>query len=92
MKAKTVIYQRLYNLGNFAHEKIGIELEVEDGETAKEALIRAKDFCHLNTNDMKQAIERALNIVDNPDSYTGSAVKKAQEEVDEYNQSIDLPF
>ena len=44
MKAKKIIYEKLFNLGNYTHEKIGIELEVQDGENASEVLERAKQF------------------------------------------------
>ncbi|MEJ2043671.1 MAG: hypothetical protein P8X74_03760 [Reinekea sp.] len=44
MKAKTVIYERLFNTGNFSHEKFSIEIELEDGEKAQDAIDKAREL------------------------------------------------
>ena len=44
MKAKTVKYERLVNTGNFTHEKYGIELYVEEGESASDVMEEAIKF------------------------------------------------
>ena len=46
MKAKTITYEKLFNLGDYEHEKIGITLEVEDNDNPNDVLKRAIDFCH----------------------------------------------
>lgn len=44
MKAKEIIYERLVNTGNFSHEKYGIVVELENGETAQVAMDKAREF------------------------------------------------
>ena len=64
MKSRIVRYERLYNLGDYSHEKIGIEIELDDGETATEGLRRAKDFCQLSCDRMKKAIEGNRQLIE----------------------------
>jgi hypothetical protein len=44
MKAKTVRYEKKFNLGNYETEVVGIELELNEGEKASDALALAKKF------------------------------------------------
>lgn len=44
MKAITITYQRVFNLGNYESERIEITLQVEEGETAQQVLDAAKRF------------------------------------------------
>jgi len=65
MKPKLVRYERLYNLGNFDHEKIAIEIEVEEGETATEALKQAKKFCRVHyANYLSQLVKVAKRVIE----------------------------
>ena len=50
MKAKTVFYQKLVNIGHFQHEKFGVEIELEDGENAQVAMDKAKEFINKQIN------------------------------------------
>lgn len=43
-KAKEVIYIRTFSLGSFEGEKIGITLEIEEGDKAADVLAQAKKF------------------------------------------------
>ena len=47
MKVKKILYEKLFNLGNFENEKIGIEIEVEGNEEARDALNKPKIFVEL---------------------------------------------
>jgi len=42
MHIQVINYQRTFNLGNYASEKIGVEVAINAGEDAKEALETAK--------------------------------------------------
>lgn len=67
MKAKIVKYERLVNTGNFTHEKYGIEIEIEDGDSAESAIIAAKKFIErqLNQPSIEQrAIAAQVNLFD----------------------------
>jgi hypothetical protein len=42
MRAKKVMYERLVNTGNYSHEKYGIEIEIEKGDSVNNAFVSAK--------------------------------------------------
>jgi hypothetical protein len=42
MLVKLIHYERLVNLGNYENEKLGIDVEIEPGETVEEAIQRAR--------------------------------------------------
>jgi hypothetical protein len=44
MKALTITYQRVFNLGNYESERVEITLQVEEGERAQDVLDAAKRF------------------------------------------------
>jgi hypothetical protein len=44
MQITTVNYTRTFNLGNYSSEKIGVELSINEGESANQALDVAKDL------------------------------------------------
>ena len=97
MKATKIFYKKLFNLGNYQNEEIGIEVEIEDGESASDAVRRAKTF--INAFDPKNAaIERynkSREIITNKEIYNYGTVVEAERFVAEYesnNQNDDLPF
>ncbi|MEI8087528.1 MAG: hypothetical protein WCG93_15065 [Paludibacter sp.] len=96
MKATKIIYKRLFNLGNYQNEEIGIELEIEEGETAAQVLAKAKQFVNgLNPNDArKKEYEQAVQILKDKDHYNYKYVQDALKTVDSYKEEeIDeLPF
>ena len=97
MKVTKIFYKRLFNLGNFQNEEIGIEVEIEDGELPSEALTRAKKF--VNAFDPKNTVIEKYNksreIIANKEIYNYGSVIEAQRIVDEYeknNPNDDIPF
>ena len=50
MRAKTVKYERVKNLGNYETERVGVEVELVEGEKAFEAVHRARQFVDLVLN------------------------------------------
>lgn len=97
MKATKIFYKKLFNLGNFQNEEIGIEVEIEDGESASEALVRAKTF--VTAFDPKNATVEKYNksreIIENKEIYNYGTVVEAQRFVEEYeskNPNDDIPF
>jgi len=98
MKAKKIIYERLFNLGNYQHEKIGIEIEIEEGEKAKDVLERAKQFVNgLNPgNALRNTYEKSLSILKQKGMYSYNQVVEAEKFVEENKEVIDkednLPF
>lgn len=47
MKARTITYERLKSLPGYNHEKIGITVELDDGDRAEDAVKFARNFVHL---------------------------------------------
>ncbi|MFA5300885.1 MAG: hypothetical protein WC389_22060 [Lutibacter sp.] len=96
MKAKKIYYKKLINLGNFSNEEIGIEIEIEKGETAQDALNKAKEFVEKNNprNLDQSNYNDCLHILKNPDQFMYSKVKEAEKFVNEYEakKEDDLPF
>lgn len=98
MKATKIYYKKLFSLGNYQNEEIGIEIEIEPGERAADVLQKAKMFVNgLNpVNQAKINYEKSLAILENKDVYQYKLVKDAEEFVAKYNaeqaESDDLPF
>jgi bifunctional ADP-heptose synthase (sugar kinase/adenylyltransferase) len=98
MKAKKIYYKRLFSLGNYQNEEIGIEIEIEDGEKAIDVLQKAKQF--VAGVDPKNENERkyndAVEILRNKEDYSYKKVIDAQEVVRIYDANKDsiedLPF
>ena len=44
MRATLIHYERVRNLGNYENERIGIDIQLEEGEKAEEALRLARLF------------------------------------------------
>lgn len=69
MRVTSIRYSRLKNLGDYEHEKIGVEVEVAEGESSAEAMARASKFVDaaLAKPDMPSAarIEMAQHCVEN---------------------------
>lgn len=93
MKAKIVRYERLSSLGNFEHEKIAIELEVGEGETAQDVLTKARVFVNTNLINKKRALEIAKATLQSSRDFASSAqVKNAEQLIAEFDQAKDLIF
>lgn len=45
MTITSISYQKTYNLGNYSSERIGVEVSINEGENAMEALDTAKNLC-----------------------------------------------
>lgn len=46
MQITTINYTKTFNLGSYQSEKIGVEISLNEGEDAKEALNTAKNLVH----------------------------------------------
>jgi len=97
MKATKIYYKRLFNLGNFQNEEIGIEIQIEEGEKAIDVLQKAKLF--ISNLDPKNENERKYNesidIVRQKEIYNYKRVIEAEEFIRNYeinNKEEELPF
>ena len=99
MKATKIYYKKLFNLGNFQNEEIGVEIEVENGERAVDVLQKARQF--VNGLDPKNEKERkyheACDILKNKNAWNYQRVVEAEELVKQYEADKkrgeeELPF
>lgn len=98
MKATKIYYKRLFSLGNYQNEEIGIEIEIEEGEKAKDVLQKAKLF--VSGLDPKNENERkyneAIDILKYKENYAYKKVIESEEIVRIYEANKEskdeLPF
>lgn len=70
MKITTVTYQKAFNIGPFLQEKVGIEIQIDDTETAESAL------------DLAKMIVESWHKANNP-HLEGMVIKDVVEDIDE---------
>ena len=86
MKATKIYYKKLFNLGNFQNEEIGVEIEVENGERAVDVLQKARQFVNgLDPNNEKERkYNEACDILKNKNAWNYQRVVEAEELVKQY--------
>jgi hypothetical protein len=94
VKVVSVKYEKLVNLGNYEHQSIGVEVALEDGEFPHDAVARAKKFveAELKPRPTENEWASAKRILDDPDIYTGNAVKQARAIVALCETPEEIPF
>jgi len=64
MHINQISYQKTFNLGNYSSERIGVEIVINEGEDAKEALNTAKalveEYHKQSANDLPQCLQYAF--------------------------------
>ena len=61
-----ISYQKTFNIGSYQSERIGVEIELNSGEDAKEALSTAKSLVHeFYMEGIPQQIETHSVVADN---------------------------
>ena len=91
MKATKIKYEKTFNLGNFSNEVIGVEIELEEGETAKQAIESAKDYVN-KVQKIGELRDKLKRIEDNPEQFRLDSYQKAKEDVKENELGDELPF
>lgn len=88
MRTTIVEYSKTFNLGNYSNEKIGIIVELKEGETVADAMAHAKREVEKAHNFYKQlsVYERSLEIERNPNEYTGKNVLEAKNFVKQFQE------
>lgn len=95
MQVTIVRFEKLINLGNYENQKLGVEVQLDEGEAPSEAVKRAKAFveAHLAPKvDTNYDIEQAKRIVANPDDYAPKKVREAQTLLDRVTEEDSIPF
>lgn len=81
MKITTVSYHKVFNLGNYSNEKIGIDISLADGENPLDAFAEAKkqvEKSHQFFQDLPR-YEQAKKIISNSLDFTGREVSTSYE-------------
>jgi len=67
MKAKSITVERTKSLPGFHNKKVGITIELEDGDVAEDAVKKAKIFVASELGEVptSEQLEMAKEIVDN---------------------------
>ena len=81
MKITTVSYHKVFNLGNYSNEKIGIDITLADGDSQLDAFAEAKkqvEKSHQFFQDLPK-YEQANKVISNTLDYTGRDVSVAYE-------------
>lgn len=84
MKTKTISYSKVFPLGGYSNEKIGVEIEIEAGDDVQKAIQEARQFVEFNhqVNGLITEMEQCERVMQNPDDFTGSQVKRAAERME----------
>lgn len=95
MIPKTIVYHKTYNLGNYSSHKIGVEIEMEEGDDIQQVILFAKqetDKFHLDSIPKEEVIQRnefqsgtTVKIIEQPIAAPASEPpnKMTQKEIDE---------
>lgn len=90
MNPKTVTYHKVFSLGNYENEKIGVEIELQPGDDPQIAIQQARNFVEFNhkVNGLISKKSEAEHVINNPDNFTGRQVTQAREIIDRINEEI----
>lgn len=90
MKIKTIIYHKVFSLGNYENEKIGTEIEIEDGDDINSVIQKAREYVEFNhkLNGLSSELAQCEHVVSNPDDFTGNQVKRARERMEQIHEQI----
>jgi hypothetical protein len=83
MQIENVSYHKVFNLGNYSNEKIGIDIRLAPGEDPIEAFAEAKKIVEKSHQFFQDQphYDQAKEIVSRPDDFTGRQVKQAEEAI-----------
>ncbi|HEY3406453.1 MAG TPA: hypothetical protein VGK59_23860 [Ohtaekwangia sp.] len=90
MKTIQIHYSKVFSLGNYENEKIGVEIEIQEGDDVQKAIQQARQFVEFNhkLNGLNLEFEQCERVVNNPDDFTGQQVKRAKERMEQIHNSI----
>jgi hypothetical protein len=91
MKTKSINYSKVFSLGNYENEKLGVEIEVEETDDINSCIQRAREFVEFNhkLNGFQTELSQCEHVINNPDDYTGNQVKSARERMAQIQSQID---
>lgn len=91
MKITSISLNRVYSLGNYENEKLGVTIELEEGDHIQQVFDRARDVVYLNSEKKKSDDEkkrrnydRAVELIKYPDNYHISQLNQAYGVIADY--------
>jgi hypothetical protein len=97
MHIQVINYQRTFNLGNYASEKIGVEVAINAGEDAKEALETAKSLVEeyhkenvAKLKDLGYFYEEQIEVETIPTQSKKTLTEKTKEFIDACKTRVEL--
>lgn len=90
MQTKSITYSKVFSLGNYENEKIGVEIEIQDGDDVQKAIQEARQFVEFNhkVNGLVTEMQQCEKVINNPDDFTGTQVKRAMERMRQIQEQI----
>lgn len=90
MKTSSIHYSKVFSLGNFQNEKIGVDIEVQEGDDVQSVIQQARNFVEFNhkLNGLQTEISECDRVINNPDEFTGAQIRRAKQRREELEQQI----
>lgn len=90
MKVKSVSYSKVFSLGNYENEKLGVEFEIHEDDDVQHAMQKAREFVEFNhkLNGIANEKSQQEYIINNPDEFTGAQVKRAKERIEQISEFL----
>lgn len=90
MKITEISYEKVFNLGNYSNEKIGVRVQLAEGESPLDAFAEAKkqvEKSHLFFQSLP-AYERAKKTAADPNNNTGYQVAEARAVIETFETNF----
>lgn len=90
MRTSSIHYSKVFSLGNYENEKIGVDIEVQEGDDIQKVIQQARQFVEFNhkVNGLNTELEQCDRVISDPDNFTGTEVKRAMERRDQIVNAI----
>lgn len=90
MKIHTIQYHKVFNLGNYQNEKIGVEITIEAGDDPVKCHMEAVEYVEKahKFQKMMPDYRRAHEIVNDPMNYTGRNVEDAKKAIQTFEENF----
>ncbi len=91
MEILSVTYSKVFNLGNFENEKIGVEIVMGEGDNLNDIMERARKYVH-HQHELQNSLATISNleqIINFPDDYTGNQVTRAKATIAEMRLKVE---
>ena len=80
MKPTMISYQKLFPLGIYINERIGIEMQLDDGDSPEVALSKAKEIVHKFHKDSNPELVDSQPLIPSPELPITQVKKDSKEE------------